>query len=277
MNNASPAGGREPDRPTDAESFFPSEGSFNTVVPLSEIGHTPIARADAADVGKPVEAAWARAAHRAGVSGQKEEETLVPTRSGRARASGIWSSWGVMAVALVLSVAAGLTSGAYLVWSSQRAAESRRASSPTGEETAAADKAAAEASPTEPSPASAATPTPEASGNEARAQTEKLNEAAKEEKTREVAKAERPNEVSHATKQTPPAALTRVERPARAADEVRETTPAPKVTRSQSVPAMRPRVTTAAKQSPAPPSSARDFPVSSPPPSARSRKVIQWP
>src|SRR5215208_6345330 len=116
MNNASTPGGRGQDRPNDAGPFFPSEGSFNPVVPLSELGHAPapLQTVDAADVGRPAEAAWAREEHRARRAGRKEEEetTLVPTRALAAR-----QPWAVTAAVIALSVAAGLASGAYLIWS----------------------------------------------------------------------------------------------------------------------------------------------------------------
>ena len=285
MTNASTADGHGQDRPPDAEPFFPSEGSFSTVVPLSEIGHAPVPPAGAADAGKPAEADWARAAARAGRAGGKEEEetTLVPARAGNAhvaareaRANGVRQSWGVTAAALVLSVAAGVASGAYLVWSSQRAPEVRHATSPTGREAAkeeaAAGQAPVEAPRTEPAPANAATHAPEAAEGGANAKAEKLNEVAKDEKVNEVARTEKLNEVSHAPKQVPPA-----EPPSRTRSEAREMTPAPKLRPGQSAASERTRVTPAAKQPPTPSPSGRTLPVSSPPPSARSRKVIQWP
>jgi hypothetical protein len=255
MNNASTVDGGEQERPTDAEPFFPSEGAFNTVVPLSEIGHAPapLVPFDPADVGRPAEAAWAREAHRAGVK-EEEETTLVPGRMGGVR--GVRRSWVVKTGVIALSVAAGLASGTYLIWSSKRAPEAHASSHVT-----------AEAPPLPPAPEA----TPAAEQREAVAKVEKVSE---------VAKAEKPVEVAHASKEAPPARPTtapRAERATRAAAEARELAPAPKPARNQSAAPARPRVTTTAKQTPAPPSSERALPISAPPSNAKSRKVIQWP
>jgi hypothetical protein len=257
MNNASTADGREQERPADAEPFFPSEGSFNTVVPLSEIGRAPapLVPVDPADVGKPAEAAWAREAHRAGLK-EEEETTLVPGRAGGVR--GVRRSWVVTTGVIALSVAAGLASGTYLIWSARRAPEAHASAHVT-----------AEAPPLPPAPAPEATPA-----------AEQREAVAKAEKVSEVAKAEKPVEVAHASKEAPPARPTpapRVERSTRDAAEAREIAPAPKPARNQSAAPARPRVTTAAKQTPAPPSSERALPISAPPSNAKSRKVIQWP
>lgn len=251
MNNASTPDGRGQDRPHDAEPFFPSEGSFNPVVPLSELGHAPapLQRTNAADVGRPVEAAWAREEYRARRPARKEEEetTLVPARARRAR-----QSWHITAAVIALSVAAGLASGTYLIWSAQR------------------PPVAAEASRLPPAPVAVQV--------EANKNVEKVNEPATVEKPSEIARAERSNEVAHAPKPGPPvrtADAPRAERPARAVAEPKEVTPAPKPTRTQSAPPSRPRLTTAERQPPAP--AERTLPISSPPPNAKSKKVIQWP
>jgi hypothetical protein len=260
MIDASTADGREQDRPNDAEPFFPSEGTFNAVVPLSEIGRAPVpaplVRTDAADVGKPAEAVWAREAHRAGV--KEEETTLVPTRAG---VRGVRRSWVVPAAVITLSVAAGLASGTYLIWSSQRAPQAQSSA-----------QAATEA-PSLP-------PAPVAEQKEAVAKVEQVKEPVKDEKPREVAKAEKSDEAAPAPKHEPPLRTTnepRAERATRNATEAREVTPAPKPARSQSAAAPRPRVVIAAKQPPAPATSERNLPISSPPSNAKSRKVIQWP
>ena len=252
MNNAPTPDGRGQDRPNDAETFFPAEGSFNPVVPFSEIGHAPapLAPFDPADVGKPAEAAWARGAHRA--ARRDEEETLVPSRAGRARKAR--PSWVTTAAVIALSVAAGLVSGTYLIRSAQRTA----ATPPTAE-------LAAEA------------PAPAAERPEAVSTPEKAGAAVKQE---EPAKVEKTVEAAHASKQSPPlpsAPAPRAERVARAAVEAREVTPAPRPTRSPSAPPSRPRPAAVARQTPraAPPE--RTLPISTPPPTAKSKKVIQWP
>jgi hypothetical protein len=261
MNNAPTAGGRGNEGPHEAEPFFPSEGTFNPVVPLSEIGGepgpAPLPALNAADVGRPAEAAWAREAHRAAL---KEEETLVPSRARSVPVAR--QSWGLPAAVVALSVLAGLISGVYLIRSTQRAAESK---------TPARVEAEAPSLP----------PPPVVEEAAAEAEVETLKEAAAEVKSSEVAKAESPREVTprvstdESSPPTPrPAPSTRAERPARAAAEAREVTPTPKPARVESPAPARTRLRAAAKQTPPP---ARDLPISSPPPSAKSRKVIQWP
>jgi hypothetical protein len=247
MNNASTPDDRGQDRPNDAELFFPSEGSFNPVVPLSELGYAPppLPPVEAADVGQPAEADLARDAHRAGL--KEEETTLVP-----AHARGARQLRAGTAAVIALSVAAGLVSGTYLIWSSQPA------------------PVAAEAP--------GLPPAPVAERGAADKNVEQVNEPARAAPPSEVAKAEQPGEVAPAPKQEPPvrtSSAPRAERPARVVAEPRESTPAPKPARTQSDAPVRPRLTTAEKRPPAP--AERTLPVSSPPPSARSKKVIQWP
>jgi hypothetical protein len=257
LSNAPTPEGRGQERPNDAEPLFPSEGPFNPVVPLSEIGdaHAPVTlpTVDPADVGKPAEAAWAREAHRARL--KEDEETLVPPRAARAPKGR--PSWLVPAFVVALSVVAGLASGTYLIWSSQRAREA-------------------------PTPAQVATetqalpPAPPAEQAEASTKVEKVEEPSKDEKPAEVAKAEKP--VAPAPKQQPPPQpAPRAERVTRAAAETREVTPAPKPARERSAATTRTRPTTLAQQPPRAAAAERTLPISSPPPTAKSKKVIQWP
>lgn len=265
MNNAPTADGGGTEAPRDAEPFFPSEGTFNAVVPLSDIEgeptRAPLVPVDAADVGQPSEAAWAREAHRAALK-DEEETTLVPKR--RPVATGGRPAWFVPAVVIWLSIMAGLFSGVYLIRSTQRAAVS-----PTPAQVAAE-------TPSLP-PAAAPTPAPVVEEVRAEAEVEKVSEPAAGDKSGEVAKAESPREAARpaaADEPTPsrPAPPTRT---ARAAAEAREVAPAPKPVRAESATPARTRATAAAKRQPATP--ARTLPVSDPPPSAKSRKVIQWP
>lgn len=253
MSNAPTPEGRGQERPHDAEPLFPSKGPFNPVVPLSEIGEAlpplTLRAVDPADVGKPAEAAWAREAHRARL--KEDEETLVPSRAARAQRGR--RSWLVPAAVVAVSVLAGLASGTYLIWSSQRA---REATPP------------AQVATESPAPSPAAQP-------EASTKVEKVKEPLKDEKPAEVAKAEKP--VAPSPKPSPsPQPEPRAERVTRA--EVKEATPAPKPARTQNAPPpSRPRLSAAEKQPPKVASSERALPISSPPPSARSKKVIQWP
>lgn len=279
MNNASTADGRGQDGPKDAEPFFPSEGTFNTVVPLSEVGRAPapapLLPVKAADVGRPAEAAWARAAHRAALK-EEDETTLVPARSPGAPA--VRRSWAATAAVIALSVVAGLASGAYLIRSSQPAPEAQPRAQVAAE---APSLPAAPAADAAPAPAAEeVTADAKAEGADEAAKVENSGEAAKVEKSGEAAKAERSAEVVRAPKQPAspaPAAAPRAERPARAAEAAREVAPAPKPAPSRRAAPAPTRVTTAERRPTAPPSSGRTLPVSSPPPSAKSRKVIQWP
>ena len=253
MNNAPTPEGRGHNRPDDAELLFPSEGPFNPVVPLSELGDAPapLPAVDPADVGRPAEAAWAREAHRARL--KEDEETLVP-----ARADGVRSrsrrSWAVTACIIALSVAAGVASGSYLIWTSQRAHESP----PPPPEVA------AEAPSVQPAPAAVENPPAP--------KVEKAKEVFRDAQTREVVKTGKTNETAHAPKQvplvetTPPASA-----PPRAAAEPKRSEPA----RVRSVTTKSPRTARAEAEPKA--ALGRDLPISSPPPSARSKKVIQWP
>jgi hypothetical protein len=257
LSNAPTPEGRGPERPNDTEPLFPSEGPFNPVVPLSEIDDAPapltLPAVDPADVGKPAEAAWAREAHRAGR--KEEEETLVAPRAARAPRGR--PSWLAPAVVIAVSVVAGLASGTYLIWSSQRAAEPQRSA-----------QAAPEAPPPQPAPTTAATPAPvleKAEASDESAKVERSNESATVERSNEVVKVEKPREAARPAP-TP-----------RADAEAREVKPAPKPARTQSAAQARSRVTTAERRPPAPPSTERALPISSPPPTARSKKVIQWP
>ncbi|MBV9926187.1 MAG: hypothetical protein JOZ96_14300 [Acidobacteria bacterium] len=246
-------GGRGQERPHDAEPLFPSEGTFSPVVPLSEVGHAPapLPTVRPADVGKPAEAAWARAAHRAKF--KEDEETLVPSRAARKR--GARPSVFFTASVVALSVIAGLASGTYLLWSSQRAHETQP-----------------------PAPVAAeATPAPVTD-----TKVEQVSEPVEVEKPREVAKAERPvakaEKVEKVEKAEPSTPTPKQPQPTRAAAQPRDAAepkrlaPAPKPSRTQSNPPARARLTTAETRTPA-----RTPPISSPPPSAKSKKVIQWP
>jgi hypothetical protein len=268
LNNAPTPEGRGHQGPHEAEPLFPSEGPFNPVVPLSEIGdaHAPRPSVNAADVGLPAEAAWAREAHRARL--KEDEETLVPSRSRHAR--GARRSWAFTASVLAFSVFAGVASGSYLIWTSQRAHEPQP---PV--------QVAAEAQLAQPAPVAAEQPPT--------TEVEKASEPVKEEKAREVLKSEKSEksektersdekstETARVSKQSPPLqTATRAERVARAAAEPERPEPAPRPARVQSVTA---KSTRAARAEARPaPALGRDLPISSPPPSAKSKRVIQWP
>jgi hypothetical protein len=293
MTDASPAPHEhEPINPThgrpEAEPFFPSEGTFSAVVPLSEIGPSPVTLREGS--GEPAEAAWAVVAHRAGA--KEEEETLVPRRGRGASyapaGDGPRQSWAVTAVAIALSVVAGVAAGGYLVWTSQLVAEKRlehRAAEPAAPQVAAEVPA-----PAEPAPAPEAQPSPDPAPDVAEA---KATEAKATEAKAAEAKAEEPREVARAPKVNPPAAdlaatahaaeaprrraaepEPRAERAPRA--EAREAAPAPRPAAARAA-ATRTREAAAERRATAPPERQRTLPVSSPPPSAKANKVIRWP
>ena len=290
MTNASTPHGREPFEPTDGEPFFPSEGSFSTVVPLSEVGRAPAPPKGGADAGRPVEAEWAIKERRARPRGGKEEEeeTLVPARAnktvGSARAlrpEGARQSWAVTAVALVLSVTAGLIAGVYLLGTSQRAPEAWRPAPPAEE--AAAEQAAPEA-PMPPPTAAAPPPAADAAASTDANPGKSDEEArAKEEEARAKEAPPAPAEprkhvpAAETSPRRAEAAEPRAERAARAPAETRESTPAPKPTRTQSAASARTPSATAERRPQKAAASGRSLPVSAPPPSARPKTVIQWP
>jgi Ankyrin repeats (3 copies) len=94
---------------SDTQLFFPPEGNFNAVVPLSEVG-------------KPLDKTRRSDGHeKARRADEQEEVTLVPARAAHAPRSRVGRpSWLVLAAVLTLSVAAGLTAGTYLIKSRQR-------------------------------------------------------------------------------------------------------------------------------------------------------------
>lgn len=290
MNNAPTAGGRGPGGPQEAEPLFPSEGAFNTVVPLSEVGrapaHAPLKRVDPADAGQPSEAAWARARHSEG-SKDEEEATLVPARRTRgarraAGAAGARPPWVATAVVLILSVSAGLASGAYLLWSSGGGAASRQADTPAAPVAPATqDQAQVEAAEaTSLPPASAPTPVPPAAESAGVSEAGKVKEVEKERESGEVArstKAATPAAERAARTAAAPPPVSTSGSSTRAAAAPRAVAPEPKPARVQPAAPARTRATTAARRTPAPAAPARTLPVSSPPPSARTKKVIQWP
>ncbi|HKG15591.1 MAG TPA: ankyrin repeat domain-containing protein, partial [Pyrinomonadaceae bacterium] len=103
------------DEESGATLLFPPEGDFNVVVPLSEIGTAQKSGVAELKSGSAAEGLTSRGPARDG----HEEVTLVPARAARPakvfRPKGMRPSWPVLIAALVLSVAAGLTAGTYLI------------------------------------------------------------------------------------------------------------------------------------------------------------------
>jgi hypothetical protein len=286
VNDASGAEGRGRRVDTGDKLFFPSDGHFSRVVPLTEAGEEAAASADASAPDETFE---------------REDETLVPARVSpgtiRARASrrkkGVEQSWAFMAAVLALSVVAGVAAGAYMI-RSQRTADVFRADAPVEEASAAsgavekviaaepAERPVPQASATAPQTehdrlAAATAPAPAtdapAVSDEADTKAESVSTSAKSESVSTSAPAPKASTraadtAARRAAETEP----RAERPARAASEARDASPAPRITRSNAAPR---RADTPARANVAPP--ARSLPISSPPSSARPKQVIQWP
>ena len=275
MSDASTSHGSEPNEPARREPLFPSEGEFSAVVPLSEVGRAPVSAERTPDDARPAEAGWAREAHRGtaltkrGAKAFEEEETLVPSRSKRERRVGDDTrpgarrrAWPVTTAAVVLSVLAGVAAGSYLVWSKRPAVVNRPETREVANDINAHATAAA------PPAEVAAPPAPDLNARVADAKTEGP-----------------PEPSARPAKSTP----TTVEPPAREAALTREAAPTrPRAERAAAVvaPAPKPSRADAPARSDATDAerrqarravSRRDLPVSAPPPSARSKTVIQWP
>ncbi|HEX8499724.1 MAG TPA: hypothetical protein VF659_03965 [Pyrinomonadaceae bacterium] len=274
MTNATEPREREPVEDAaargDADPLFPSEGTFSTVVPLSQVGRAPLPPARRAAA--PSEAAPE-------VTG--DEETLVPTRGRRvarpARATaagGGGRHWLTLTAAVVLSVVAGVAAGAYMVWSSQPT-EARLPEAPA----AVAPPSVTAESPRPEPPASAPAPTPApevASAGDAAVKPEREEAPAPEPKAAPPAAT-----AGARTNAAEPAPRRAVEvvpvaaRRERAKEEASAPAPAPKPARREAAP--RRDTPPARTRPPATAANGRALPVSSPPPSSKSRTVIQWP
>jgi hypothetical protein len=298
MTNASETQGREPFEQRDAAPFFPSEGRFSPVVPLSQVSEAQAASSEAQ--ASSIEA-QASSPESAVEPEEHEETTLVPTRASHAhglsaasvsaerisvahasaahaaRPKGLAQSWPVTLIAVVLSVVAGLIAGAYLV-GSKRAFEVHR----PAVNDAAAEQVATEAKVSEAASATTDAPIkPEVREKEADAKPETENEAARAAKdapstaaggARALAAEPAPRHVVN----TEP----RAERTARAvATEERNSPPAPRLTQQRDAAATSSRRAQVLERRASAPSTPteRTLPVSAPPASSKSRKVIQWP
>lgn len=286
MINAPGAQSHEPvargDEETDAAPFFPSEGTFSAVVPLSEVrAGRDSARRSTALVAKPAEPRES-----------EEEATLVPARGGRGRlarrapgAGRDGRRWLAMTGAVVLSVVAGLAVGAYMVWTQQArqarppAAQAADAPAPNAD-AAAASQAAPEVPLTEPAPDAAPAPEPAA-------EVVKVEPVVSPEASADDAKPAKPAEAAAAKPAArTPAAETAARREAetgtraaareRARAAAAESAPAPRAA-ARREPAPRRQAAPERARTSATASRGRALPVSSPPPSARPRTVIQWP
>ena len=274
------AGGTADGEQTDAPPiFFPADEEIHPVVPLSEIGGaqraretTPLAQADADD-SEPHESARAEVSQTARdeQDDTPDETTLVPARLSRATpqpaTSAVWpkrawQSWAVPLVALALSVVAGLIAGAYLIesrWSAateQSASQLPEPSPPAGPESA------------------TARPAPANTDGDADAKAEKVNveESAPKPTPRDAASLR-----AHVAEPPPPRVVIAEARPERSthtAGRGVDRSTAERPAQRDAATTTRARATERPSSTPAPKQSLL---VSSPPPSAKSKKVIQWP
>ncbi|MDT5156176.1 MAG: hypothetical protein QOH51_533 [Acidobacteriota bacterium] len=281
MTNASTAQSREPiDTPeTDAAMFFPTEGTFSPVVPLSKINES-LELSDAS--GEPAT--------------EEQEDTLVPlrvshateTRETRAltqtrprsilRPKSVRQSWPVTVIAIALSVIAGLIAGAYLVGFRQPAGTLGAA--PLAVD---ATHATVDATPLTEVATQAPEPQPATATSDTQASTATVtsNPQASQPATTPAPPNSAPDtRREHASAPTARGvanADAHAERPTRTPSVERDL-PATKPAQRDAATTTTVRRTRVAEErptTPAPPK--QSFPVSSPPPSAKSRKVIQWP
>lgn len=256
--------------------FFPHDGEIRPVVPLAEIG-------DARQVGEtaaPAEVGEAESepgedARREvsqPVGGERrdgpDETTHVAARPTRATsahsrpaayAKGVRQSWAMPLVVLALSLTAGLVAGTYLIKSVRPAATSQPATEALGT-----------ATPLGPEPAP--TPVAPAAGDgraEAKMATREGAGPTPKPVAREAAGSPAPDAGSPSRR-----AAVSDERPVRAARRSVERSNAASPAQSNEA-ATSTRTRDAERASTGPPK--HSLPISAPPPSAGSKKVIQWP
>lgn len=272
--------------------FFPTDGEAHPVVPLTEVGDahlvgetTPLAKvvevepesgeemeSESGEEVEPESGEDARHKVSQPVSVKQrdapDETTHVAARPTRAatvhsrpaaRAKGARQSWAVPLVALALSLLAGLVAGTYLIKSVRPAATRQPATEAHG--------AATPLSP-EPQPTPSA---PVVADGGAEAKVEARKEAGPVPKTvaREAARSPAPDA-------EPPSRRTDIadERPERVARRSVERSNAGSPAQSKEAAAST-RTRGAERASSGPPK--HSLPISPPPPSAESKKVIQWP
>lgn len=238
--------------------LFPADGQFRPVVPLSEIDETWAA----GESTPPEESADAEVVHPPpGVRDEQDETTLIPLRVSRAttprrslafRPKGVRQSWPIPAFALALSVIAGLIVGTYLIGSRWSVETLRPAPQPY--DTSAPVK----------TETMAASDTPVAIAGGAEAKDNKV--VSRDESALKFAPKTTAPASQHASVDEPPD---------RTAGATKNTSPPTKSPRRDTAQTRRAHVIEEPSTNSALPE--HSLPISSPPPSAKSRKVIQWP
>jgi uncharacterized protein len=256
--------------------FFPPDGEIHPVVPLTEIGDarqvretTPLSKAGEVE-SEPDEDARPKVSQPASVEQDDapEETTHVPARPTRAAtihsrpvapAKGIRQSWAVPLVALALSLVVGLVAGTYLMKSVRPTATRQPATEALGTATPLAP---------EPSPTPVA-PVVADGGAEAKVEARKEAGPVPKSVAREAAGSPAPDA-------EPPSRRTAIsdERPDRVARRSVERSTAGSPAQSNEA-ATSTRTRGAERASSGPPK--HSLPISTPPPSVESKKVIQWP
>ncbi|HEX8353088.1 MAG TPA: hypothetical protein VF611_09325 [Pyrinomonadaceae bacterium] len=299
MTDASTSQGREPNEPRHPEPFFPSEGAFSTVVPLSQVGQAAAHRGVTANAGRPAEADWAREDSRKGGAGAGEEETLVPARVSRARRARRDAEtrraaprWLATAAVITLSVVAGVAAGTYLVWS-RYPLEARVPAAPAAD-AGTLNQAATEVLAPEPPPAAPPAAPEEVTAAADDAVANAADDTVASAPSAAVATAEKTETPAPARKAEPPSAEPATRRAAeterraveaesraavreRAKAEAVAPAPAPRPAPRETPPRRQDAPARARPRPPATAATGRALPVSTPPPSSRSRTVIQWP
>jgi len=240
---------------------------------LSEVGRTTSAIDDAPTPNAATAEVAARGSDRVkavrpsvdGSDDEQEVTTLVPARPSPAAPPrplyDARQSWPVMAVALILSVTAGLIAGFYLLGARQSVETWQRPAPPSTTTESAAIPAA-----------------PVVTALESDAKTEKVNE---DESVPKPAPPVTDTDSRRAPEAEPPARRVvvteaRLERPTQTSRRSADRSPAKKLTQRDTA-AAPPRVKPVQERSSTSAPTKRSLPVSSPPPSAKSKKVIQWP
>jgi hypothetical protein len=283
------------DEESGAPDFFPPVGNFNAVVPLSELDGDSESPMTAPAPAPMPQSSLVSAAVKERAHDEQEEATLVPARAARMREAlrpaARRPSWPVMIAVLALSLMTGLAAGVYLI-KSVRPVEIQAPASMT--EGAAHDAAgAAETSgpqPTQVASDSRPEAKPQAETNEVRPQAETgldavasaVKDDVRDEKTsrdltapKRVKEADAPSGREERALEKSPAkasvAERTPERPARKAPPLKTDTPAPtEALRTR-------RATSVSERPPVLRAPERSLPVSSPPSSTKSKRVLQWP
>jgi hypothetical protein len=277
--------------PRDEESgapiLFPLEGNFSAVVPLSEVGNaTESYRVAPASV-EATESLVARGATRDGQD-EHEEVTLVPGRVGHPaviiRPRSGRPSWPVMIAALILSVAAGLTAGIYLIKSGRPVEIQTPAAIAEDVSTEAAGATVAPApQPTAVASESRLSPSPTPKTVPVNdVTTNVVDPGARLGQTgRDLSIPERgltaDTPSAHAARSTeaPSARLTIAEKPSERPDRKGPPVTSNPPTKREAVTTR--RATDVIERTPVLHAPERSLPVSSPPAATKSKKVIQWP